>query len=618
MTRYLMSLSLLVACSGAGEVAIEEPIDPNCPTLALSDEILDWNDLELGEHVRLLRLSHLCEVGDALQIEVILPEGSGFTTTSSEITIEPGQDVMLEVSYRATGYAARQGELWLLTNDPLAETIVIPLTATVDGDQDGDGYTAVQAGGDDCDDRDPGVYPGATESWNGLDDDCNGWTDDAQAEESVVGFLAGGEGRVLGYYSGLGTADFDGDGRSELVVSSMDYVGSGFIVDGGAFESFKDTADRYAQASWTGATSANYFAGIGRYPADVTGDGRPDLIVAGTDYYYSEYGNRAVAVFDGTTLREGLRPWDATVTLSAWNYYVPNVRAGGDMNGDGRSDLAISYHYETTASLGSYYNGAVFIHDVAGASGDRLIVDDADVYFVGNTYYDYLGANATVADLDDDGYADLVVSAPGDDSGATDGGMFYIVRGTSEMTSGAIGAVADAEIQGEVEYGALGWGTEPVVADVTGDGVADLVIGATTEDRVYIFDDASTVRGALDAVDADIVLTGMDGPDYFGHGIAAGDFDGDGSPELAVGAPDGTSSTPPASADPGVVYLYDLVGRTGWLDQGNASARLRASSRTDLFGQTLLAADLDGDGADELIADAPGYEGGGRILFIRR
>jgi hypothetical protein len=42
-------------------------------------------------------------------------------------------------------------------------------------DQDGDGYTAVRCGGDDCDDTDPTVHPGATDIANdGIDQDCDG------------------------------------------------------------------------------------------------------------------------------------------------------------------------------------------------------------------------------------------------------------------------------------------------------------------------------------------------------------------------------------------------------------------------------------------------------------
>lgn len=45
-------------------------------------------------------------------------------------------------------------------------------------DNDGDGHPPIVCGGGDCDDSDPDVYPGATETCNGKDDDCNGNKDD--------------------------------------------------------------------------------------------------------------------------------------------------------------------------------------------------------------------------------------------------------------------------------------------------------------------------------------------------------------------------------------------------------------------------------------------------------
>ena len=51
-------------------------------------------------------------------------------------------------------------------------------TAPPAGDADADGYDADSQGGDDCDDTDPAVNPGATEVWyDGVDSDCSGGSD---------------------------------------------------------------------------------------------------------------------------------------------------------------------------------------------------------------------------------------------------------------------------------------------------------------------------------------------------------------------------------------------------------------------------------------------------------
>lgn len=60
-------------------------------------------------------------------------------------------------------------------------------------DDDGDGFTSVgscEGSADDCDDDDPAVHPGATEACNGVDDDCDGSTDEGGVCAEKVVFLS--------------------------------------------------------------------------------------------------------------------------------------------------------------------------------------------------------------------------------------------------------------------------------------------------------------------------------------------------------------------------------------------------------------------------------------------
>src|SRR5262249_54939030 len=96
---------------------------------------------------------------------------------------------------------------------------------------------------------------------------------------------------------------------------------------------------------------------------------------------------------------------------------------------------------------------------------------------------------------------------------------------------------------------------------------------------------------------------GADEPnDQFGAAMAAGDFDGDGFVDLAVGAPGESGSGPHA----GAVFLYKGTGGglVAWKiileDQVTADPQ-----EGDRFGEVLTVADFDNDGFDDLVIGVP-------------
>jgi uncharacterized protein (TIGR03437 family) len=293
--------------------------------------------------------------------------------------------------------------------------------------------------------------------------------------------------------------------------------------------------------------------------------------------------------------------------------------AAGDFNGDGFADLALG------APLSENFGALAVVHGGIGglsAKGAQTWRQGENGIEGNREEEDLFGFAVAAGDFDGDGFADLAVSAPGEDERR---GIIHVLYGS---TSGLTSTRAQAWRQGHdgirdsAEDGDL-FGYSLTAADFDGDGFVDLAAGAPGEDerRGALAVLYGSNRGLTSDRD-EYWREGRDGlrgsgsvNDSFGFELASGDFNGDGYPDLVTGVPGENSGK-------GTVNL--ILGSPGGLTSNGNVRREQGSDGVpdtaeddDGFGSSLAAGDFDGDGFDDLAVGAPAEdEARGLIIVI--
>ncbi len=406
------------------------------------------------------------------------------------------------------------------------------------------------------------------------------------AETSPVWqFTVGARSALVNAASGT-TLDVNGDGYADVIVGAhadSSTGGNAYLYLGGA------NGLTNMPVAINSPTVGNGFGGPLASAGDVNGDRFADVIFA------------AVGPFNG--------PGGAYLCLGGANglaspQWLPSpgdphggfgssVASAGDVNGDGYADVVIGALIQNSVSAYLYLGSS------SGLSTTAIPLKTPTV----TNIFGYPAASA--GDVNADGYADVVIGVMAFANGGPGGHAYVYLGGPGGLSATPI-TLTNPGSDLSVSFGS----SVSSAGDVNGDGYTDVIIGTQTEadtvgdGKVYLYLGSSA---GLESAPTTLAVPGGSNGGFGYFVTAAGDLDGDGFADVAVGAPGVLNEI-----GQGYAYFGSSTGIR------NGVTTLPSSGGFSFACAITGAGDVNRDGFSELLIGTCGsqFELGGAALYL--